>query len=567
MARSGAADRVGFLIPADRIARVIGKAGTGLKQVREHAQCKVTVHQQADAVGTVRRVDVTGNAEQICTAFAVTLQRAFEDAPVVTVALLVPADKAGLIVGKSGENLRRVREQIGVKVQLEREPVVDPNSMTKERLLTMQGELRHLSAALGFCLGSSCSPLPAVTRIPPPGHDFAPARKAHSTGDDANEIHVRLVVPDKAVGHVLGRGGVQVKQTAATTGCSISMSSKESGHPRLAQMTGSYSQCKAAQALIYEQIVSLLQEDGVDTAEVTALYMIPKEFAGAIIGKQGAGLKQIREQSGVKVQVDREEVNGHRVCTITGAINGVLMAEKAIHDMSVDEAEAHMPHDSFVAAPVQQPLQSKRHEHPIQTSLLSAKRQRMEENGAMTRMLIPSAAVGAVIGKQGSGLRVIRETHGVKVDMMTHAQNPHFLQDRVMCLVGPLTCRQGAIAGVLRAVSQGEDVGTLKMLVPSPMAGAVIGKAGQTLRTIREQTGVSVQVERDDLRGERLVTATGPLAQVSNAAAMVVGLADESSGADGAPGDCSRLDLAAAAPEEANEQPFAIGARLGSGEA
>eukprot|EP00747_Dinoflagellata_sp_TGD_P103955 gnl/TRDRNA2_/TRDRNA2_169123_c1_seq2.p3 gnl/TRDRNA2_/TRDRNA2_169123_c1~~gnl/TRDRNA2_/TRDRNA2_169123_c1_seq2.p3 ORF type:complete len:123 (+),score=21.98 gnl/TRDRNA2_/TRDRNA2_169123_c1_seq2:77-445(+) len=72
------------------------------------------------------------------------------------------------------------------------------------------------------------------------------------------------------------------------------------------------------------------------------------------------------------------------------------------------------------------------------------------------------------------------------------------------------------------------------MLVPSGAVGSVIGKQASTLKHIREQSGVSVQVERDDILGERLVTASGPLMQVQAAASLVVSYLDgASSGSNG----------------------------------
>ena len=70
------------------------------------------------------------------------------------------------------------------------------------------------------------------------------------------------------------------------------------------------------------------------------------------------------------------------------------------------------------------------------------------------------------------------------------------------------------------------------MLVPSSAAGGIIGKQGQTLKLIRKQTCVAVTVARNaSSSGERFVTASGPLADVATAAAMVLGIVDQSSSA------------------------------------
>merc|ERR1740121_1801489 len=126
------------------------------------------------------------------------------------------------------------------------------------------------------------------------------------------------------------------------------------------------------------------------------------------------------------------------------------------------------------------------------------------------KLLIPARSAGAVIGKQGSGLQGIRQECGVRVDMKKQQDAPQWPEDRVMTVQGGQSGRISAVQAVLQAAFTADpSSATLKMLVSPKEAGAVIGKAGSTLKSLREQSGANVKVEKQEFYGERLVIATG----------------------------------------------------------
>lgn len=544
-------EMLGVLVPSEHIAKVIGKAGAGLKQIREAAGIKIQVHQNADVNSGTRRVDLIGATEQIIGAFQLLLNKAFADGN-ASPTLLIPTDKAGQVVGRGGDNLKKVREECRVRVALEREPVVDPTSGAQERLLTMSGEMNQMPRALRYMLGTGAAPaavLPPALGLPP----LAPSTthsQVRAPSSDPDEIQLQFTVPDKLAGAILGKGGAQVKQTAASAGCKVSMTNRLAGTERRAVIIGTYSQCVVAQNLLYEQIMEASRAAGQEVSEVSVMFLVRKEAAGAVIGKQGATLKQIREQSGAKIQLAREEVEGQRPCTLTGSMQSVLQAEKsifeAVRQVPVAEPPAVAPPYAGPAAyagptgpyagpagpytgPVgpYAPYDAGAKRPDIVAHAPTAKRQRVDDPDAITKLLVPAQYAGAVIGKQGSGLKEIRETTGAHVDMLQQAQAPQWPNERVVILKGTPGARQAAVLAVLRmAYQMYSDSCVLKMLVTGPQAGSVIGKQGGTLKYIREQCGVSVQVEREEVFGERLVTAVGAQGVVSAAAVAILTVLD-----------------------------------------
>merc|ERR1711988_887888 len=88
--------------------------------------------------------------------------------------------------------------------------------------------------------------------------------------------------------------------------------------------------------------------------------------------------------------------------------------------------------------------------HDSSTSAAAAKRLRTDGMQGSTKILIPSQTAGAVIGKQGSGLKHIHSAYSVQVELLQSVQAPQWPHDRVVILKGSLAARQAAVDSVLR---------------------------------------------------------------------------------------------------------------------
>ena len=64
-----------------------------------------------------------------------------------------------------------------------------------------------------------------------------------------------------------------------------------------------------------------------------AVVMVPLAAIQHVIGKQGAGLRSLREATGCQLDVPRQEVSGHRLVRIRGPARGVQRCEELVHDI------------------------------------------------------------------------------------------------------------------------------------------------------------------------------------------------------------------------------------------
>lgn len=518
-----------------------------MKYIREASGAKLKVHEAVSASGGTR-VDLFGSTDQICNAFGLLLGVAFGGAAGVQVQLLIPADKAGIIIGKGGENLKRCRQLFNIRATVEREPVVDPSTFTSERLLQIVtgDDVGYSVQALSFLL-SNRQGQPTATAL---SHVKNPS-------EDPDHVQVHVVIPEpKLAGAVLGPQGERMKSIAANTGCNVSVTPREAPGERRVVILGGFQQNTTAQALVIEQMAEVARQEGNDLPECTVILLMRSEAAGAVIGKQGQGLVSLRESTSCKVEVGRAEVSGHRPVRIHGALQSVLQCEKMVHDAATQAIAARMqglgaggagnlaganghappggvrrePHNTIMPAAWAEPMAKRLradagHSAP---EFGGCGGRPLGDGAEATKLLVPGDSAGAIIGKSGSGLKSIREACGVKVDMKQ--QVPQWPGTRLVVLQGPMEARQAAVSMVLEIVSASHESCELRMLVPSSKAGRIVGRGGQNLKMMREQGGLNVKVERDDVMGERLVTAMGSLSQVGAAGAQVMWYLEQSEG-------------------------------------
>lgn len=352
-------DGVRCVVPADRIARVIGKAGAGLRQIRESSGCKVVVGEE-QVQGLDRHVSLIGSATGIATAFSILLSKAYagDVALLESVSVLIPAELAGKVIGKGGAGLKKVREATGVRMQVESNTTMNPADGTQERLVSLSGgAISQLSQALHIALGGASlgtSNLGYMPSMPPglmaqmpqlfagmPNLAMMPGNLSGSLlthvrkfeHHDPEEMQLHLVVFGSYAGSLLGKGGAQMKQTALMSGCRINMTNRDASPDRRVVMIGSYDQCALAQQMLVDQLKQAATAAGRGLGDITVILLIRREAAGALIGKQGLMIKQVREQSGATVTFAREEIEGQRPCQLTGTLENVLAAEKLIFDV------------------------------------------------------------------------------------------------------------------------------------------------------------------------------------------------------------------------------------------
>lgn len=147
--------------------------------------------------------------------------------------------------------------------------------------------------------------------------------------------------------------------------------------------------------------------------------------------------------------------------------------------------------------------------------------------------------VGTVIGKGGEKVKRVREESGCHI---TFSDNHPGVVERVLTITGEVAnvneaCRHvvtqlehdaaaGAHGQHVQEQTQGpigENKLTVKVLVPSSQAGAIIGKGGSQLDSMRKSTDCGMQVSQEVLgrSTDRPLTLTGTAAGIIACLALV----------------------------------------------
>jgi predicted RNA-binding protein YlqC (UPF0109 family) len=145
------------------------------------------------------------------------------------------------------------------------------------------------------------------------------------------------------------------------------------------------------------------------------------------------------------------------------------------------------------------------------------------------RLQIPNALVGAVIGKQGETIKSIREQTLAKVTIA----DSQLGEDRDLTLKGQPQSIEQALNLIINHIAQvrlpsfspdqSEESLSIKVLVANDQAGAIIGKGGEVIKQMREESGARISIGKK-VDFVRVITLVGTSAALRSALTILVRL-------------------------------------------
>ncbi|VDM21466.1 unnamed protein product [Hydatigera taeniaeformis] len=133
-APSGPLSTVEMMIPGSKAGLVIGKNGETIKQLQEENGVKMVLIQQSSAPTVEDKpLRITGDPARIERVKALVIEiitrgrvgNLSENAEITRYA--VPAEKAGLVIGKGGDSIKEICRVSGAHVEISKEPPPDPS--------------------------------------------------------------------------------------------------------------------------------------------------------------------------------------------------------------------------------------------------------------------------------------------------------------------------------------------------------------------------------------------------------------------------------------------------------
>lgn len=348
------------------------------------------------------------------------------------------------------------------------------------------------------------------------------------------DFPLRILVSSDMVGAIIGRGGATIRNITQESRARVDVHRKmEPASGQLGQLEkaitvyGQPENCSAACKRILEVMEEEAQNVGKEQ-EICLKILAHNNLIGRIIGKQGATIKKIMEDTNTKITVssisDISSFNLERVISIRGSIPNISKAESEVSSKlrAAYETDLQAMAPQSVMFPGLHPaammstvgLGNQQNYRPTGFTAAGASQARPQNPPQIPNetsyLYIPDAAVGAVIGTKGSHIRNIIKFSGSTVKIasgeeefgslppaqdgvdeprrkVTVIGNPES-QWKAQYLIFEKLREEGFTAGL-------EDVKlTVEIMVPSSQVGRIIGKGGQNVREMQRLTGAIIKL-------------------------------------------------------------------------
>ncbi|XP_029024985.1 far upstream element-binding protein 3 isoform X1 [Betta splendens] len=302
-------------------------------------------------------------------------------------------------------------------------------------------------------------------------------------------------VPDKMVGFIIGKGGEQISRIQLESGCKIQIASDSGGMlDRPCTLTGTPENIEQAKRLLSEIVEQCRYGPGfhndMDGNSSIQQILIPANKVGLVIGKGGETIKQLQERTGVQmimIQDDPMPTGADKPLRITGDPHKVQQARELVVKLirDKDQGDFRVGRADFGS----------------------------KIGGNSLDVAVPRFAVGIIIGRNGEMIKRIQNDAGVRIQFK---QDDGVSPDRVAQVMGqPEHCHHAVhlinelvqtaqerdgFGGAMGRRGRGDsNVGGLQEVtyaVPADKCGLVIGKGGETIKNIKEQSRAHVELQR-----------------------------------------------------------------------
>ncbi|CAN6455634.1 unnamed protein product [Victoria cruziana] len=354
-------------------------------------------------------------------------REALPDGELVVYRILCPASVIGSVIGKSGKIINSIRQESRAKIK-----VVDPFPGADERVITVycyvkEKKEKHVDDDDMEIL---CPAQDGVIRV----HSaIASALEAAGDSDKKQKVTAQLLVPTSQAANVIGKSGATIKKLRNKSGANIKITAKDvndithscaMSYDNFVQISGGQEAVKkalyAVSAILYK--FSPKEEISLDTAvpeiteitpiiipsdvpiytsgsqwplysssvpvvsgygggvrseELVVRVLCPSDKIGRVIGKGGSSIKNVRQATGARIDVDDLKGSSDE-CVIT------VNATESVDDVKSVAVEAVLL------------LQGKVNDNS-------------DDDSVMMRLLVPSKVIGCLIGKGGYIINEMRK--------------------------------------------------------------------------------------------------------------------------------------------------------------
>lgn len=248
----------------------------------------------------------------------------------------IPRDRVGHIVGKGGENIRRVQTVSNAFVQVSQEESDDPRMKdvylegTPEELAKAKEEIHRLL------------------------DEYGEKRREQLGISLGHEVEV-MQIPKDTVGLLIGAGGSTIRDLQARTNAIVVVAKENESDPSLptrsVTVAGPRANIELAKSQIEALILTLSHSHAMDGNDIASIEIfVPNDNVGMLIGRGGETIKSMMMRTGAKVEVSQTETGPKRLVSVSGLPQNVEAALSEIEALVGIERKAMPNIDPYDAA-------------------------------------------------------------------------------------------------------------------------------------------------------------------------------------------------------------------------
>ncbi|RMZ71267.1 kh domain-containing [Pyrenophora seminiperda CCB06] len=251
-----------------------------------------------------------------------------------------------------------------------------------------------------------------------------------------------------------------------------------------------------------------------DNSEVI---LIDSSLVGLVIGRQGESLRRIEQESQTRIQfINGPESGPQRECRITGSPSARISAKREINRI-IEENGGNPARETG------------RNARPA-AKTVGQQQPALREGEQSSQIMVPDRTVGLIIGRGGETIRDLQERSGCHVNIVGENKSVNGL--RPVNLIGSPTAAAHAKELIMEIVDSdtkqmegtggqqpqpqqqfnnrrenfdpfagaaaGDASGKINdsIQVPSDAVGMIIGKGGETIKSMQSETGCKINVSQ-----------------------------------------------------------------------
>ncbi|RPB01007.1 eukaryotic type KH-domain (KH-domain type I) [Choiromyces venosus 120613-1] len=250
----------------------------------------------------------------------------------------IESSLVGLIIGRGGETLRRVEQDTGARVQFLTNG--QDRDSGGERVCNIQGTRPQIAAARRAIEQIIVENGPSGGGMGGPPGGGSGRGKFGGSGGQPNlrdgEDSIQILVPDRTVGLIIGRGGETIRDIQDKSGCHVNIvgEAKSQNGQRPVNLIGSPQAAEGAKRLIMEIVESDNAGTGPPPGILTETIRVPIDAVGMIIGKGGETIKEMQSSTGCRINVSSQFQQGdpEREIALAGTREAIARARIAIEE-------------------------------------------------------------------------------------------------------------------------------------------------------------------------------------------------------------------------------------------